>query len=194
MFIAKSAMILLCAVGTLAAQGSVDLNSLASAAKRYTSHGLQGTHSPATLDLRLVRGDNGGNPAFLMAKASDVQRWTLFYDAQYQVSEEAGSVLPRPRSASVKCTKGLFSDFFLSAPPIPGCKSMEFTWVAVSLDSAIANLNLNGYVRGFSQVETKRPDAPSYPDELVYVFTCPWERAKVAISGNTGALAWYQMY
>lgn len=194
MFIVKSAMILLCAAGALAAQGFVDLNSLASAAKRYASHGLQGTHSPATLDLRLVRGDNGANPAYLMSKASDVQRWTLFYEAQYQVPEEAGSVLPRPRSASVKCTRGLFSDFFLSAPPISGCKSMEFTWVAVSLDAAIANLNLHGYVRGFSQVETKRPDANGYPDELVYVFTCPWERAKVAISGNTGALAWYQMY
>ncbi len=194
MFNSKPAMVLLCAAGTLAAQGAVDLNSLASAAKRYASHGLQGTHTPATLDLRLVRGDSGGNPAFLMSKASDVQRWTLFYQALYQVPEEAGSVLPRPRSASVKCTKGVFSDFFLSTPPIPGCKSMEFTWVALSLDAAIASLNANGYVRGFSQVETKRPDGQGYPDELVYVFTCPWERAKVAISGNTGALAWYQMY
>ncbi|BDU71400.1 hypothetical protein [Mesoterricola silvestris] len=190
----KAALMALCTAGALSAQGAVDLNGLASAAKRFASQGLQGTHSPADLDLRLVRGDNGGNPAYLMSRAADVQRWTLFYEARYPVPEEAVAPAPRPRSASVKCTKGLFSDFLLSKSSIPACKSMENTWVAVNLDSAIAGLNANGYVRGFSQVETKRPDAPGYPDELVYVFTCPWERAKVAISGNTGALAWYQMY
>lgn len=194
MLFRRAAMILLCAAGTLAAQGAVDLNGLTAAARRYASQGLQGTQSHATLDLRLLRGDNGGNPALLMTKASDVQRWTIFYEAQYKLGSEEGAALPKPHSASLKCTRGIFSDFFLSTPSIPQCKSMEFTWVAVSLDAAVYNLNLHGYVRGFSQVETKRPEAPGYPDELVYVFTCPWERTKVAISGNTGALAWYQMY
>ena len=71
---------------------------------------------------------------------------------------------------------------------------MEFTWLAVSLDGAIAQLNANGYVRGFSQVEVKKPDLPGIADDPVYVFTCPWERAKVAISANNGAFLWYQMF
>lgn len=177
----------------LSAQAPVDFNSLATAAARFASRRVQGQQHPATLDLRLVRGDNGGNPAVLMSRASDVQRWTLFYNATYMEKDPvAGN--PLPRSASLKCVRGTFSDFMMSKPPIPDCKTLEETWFATSLDGAIATLNANGYVRGFSQVEVKRPDLAGCPDDCVCVFTCPWERARVAISTTTGALLWYQSF
>lgn len=192
MFILRPTLTLLCATSILGAQSPVDLNSLAMAAKRYASHGLQGQQFPATLDLREMKGDNGGNPNFLMMKATDVQRWTVFYNTSYKTPSEDEIV--RPKSASLKCVQGVFSDFFMSPQAIPDCKSIEFTWLAVPLDGAIAHLNALGFVRGFSLVETKDPDLTGFPPGLVYVFTCPWERTKVAISATTGALSWTESF
>ena len=173
----KIALALICAAG--AAQAQVDLNSLESAATRYTSHGVQGQPHPVDLDLRLIRGDSGNAPPTLMGRATDVQRWCSFYN----ISGGGGL-----------CNHGQFADFQTAAAPIPDCKSIEDSWVAVTLDSAIAQLNAQGYVRGFSAVSLRRPDLPGVPDDLTYVFTCPWERAFVAISGTSGALIWTQMY
>jgi hypothetical protein len=64
----------------------------------------------------------------------------------------------------------------------------------VTLDTAIANLNANGYVRGFSSVELERPDLANWPDDYVYVFTCPWEQRQFAISCQTGAMVWNYGY
>jgi len=201
MFLPKRAATILCVAGALGAQTPVDLNGLAVAASHYVSHGLQGqAHAPA-LDLRLLRGDNGGDAVHLMSAAADVVRWTLFYNASYgrpalqeDLALPVQEDLTLARSASAKCCKGTFSDFLLAKAPIPASKSMEFTWLAVTLDAAIARLNANGYVRGFSQVEVKKPDVPGLSDESVYIFTCPWERTKVAISANNGAFVWYQMF
>ena len=184
----KIALALLCVAA--AAQAQVDLNGLESAAARYTSHGAQGQPRPVDLDLRLIRGDSGNVPATLMAQAGDVQRWSIFYD----ISGGVGSGPGRPLSASLLCTRGQFSDYHTAGPAVPDCKSLEDTWVAVTLDSAIAQLNAQGYARGFTGVELRRPDLAGVPDGLVYIFNCPWERTFVAISGNTGALAWTQMY
>jgi hypothetical protein len=191
MSIFKLAMPFLCAAAALTAQVPVDLNGLAVAAGRYASHGVQGQpHQPA-LDLRLLKGDNGADPSILMGKATDVQRWTVFYDASPTAKDE---LVPPIGSASVKCIRGLFSDFFTSPSAIPNCKSLEATWFALNLDAAIAQLNANGYIRGFSEVSVRRPDGLGIPDEPVYVFTCPWERTIVAISTNTGAVIWYQQF
>ena len=189
----KPALTLLCASGILAAQAPIDLNGLVAAAAKYSNHGLQGEQRPpAALDLRLMRGDNDAQPAFLMVRATDVTRWTIFYNAEYPKPVPETIVLPR--SASLKCVKGIFTDFLLSTPAVPDCKTMDNMWLPLPLDGAIAALNTSGYVRGFSQVEVKRPDLPGCPDGLVYVFTCPWERTRVAISCATGAVSWYQMY
>ena len=145
--------------------------------------------SQASLDLRLMKGDGGNVPATLMARAADVQHWSIFYNLA-----GTGTDPDRPRSASLQCTRGQFSDFSTARPAVPDCQSLEDTWVAVTLDSAIAQLNALGYVRGFAGVELKRPDLPGLPADLVYVFDCPWERTYVAISGNTGAEVWYQVY
>ena len=114
----KPAITLLCAAGALGAQAPVDLNGLAAAAIRYASHGVAGQHNPPALDLRLMRGDNGGDAQHLMAKATDVARWTIFYDASYGKAP-AQAELVKPRSASVKCIKGAFTDFFMAEAPVP---------------------------------------------------------------------------
>ena len=173
----------------VAAQAQVDLNTLESSASRFASHGVQGLPGQASLDLRLMKGDGGNVPATLMARAADVQHWSIFYNLA-----GTGTDPDRPRSASLQCTRGQFSDFSTARPAVPDCQSLEDTWVAVTLDSAIAQLNALGYVRGFAGVELKRPDLPGLPADLVYVFDCPWERTYVAISGNTGAEVWYQVY
>lgn len=182
---------ILLAACSLAAQAAVDLNSLAAAAARYATRGVQGSRLPMSLDLRLMRGESGTDPNVLMNTAQDVQHWTLFYDASYP---DPGPLPKSPRSASVKCTKGVFHDFLTAQEPIPECKSLDATWIPLSLDAAVAQLNAYGYVRGFTRVETRRPERPGVPPDLVYVFTCPLERTLVAISATTGALSWYQMF
>lgn len=181
---------IVCASTSLLAQATGDINSLVSAAAHYVSTGVAGPNSPATLALSRIVGNNN-NPKYLMAKATDVVHWTFLY--QITNPEPEGSPQPKPlphRSAQAECTKGIFSNFHYSDQPIKGVKSLEFTWAAITLDSAIGTLNANGYVRGFSSVELQRPDLANWPDDYVYVFTCPWERQEVAISCQTGALAW----
>jgi len=183
----RTALALLCIA--VAAQAQVDLNTLESAASRYTSHGVTGIPNHASLDLQLLRGDGGTVPATLMVRAADVQHWSLFYNLA-----GVGAGPDQPRSVDLQCDKGLFSGISTGRSPIPDCRSLEDLWVAVTLDAAIAQLNGLGYVRGFSEVELRRPDLPGVPAEPVYVFNCPWERTYVAISGNTGAMTWYQVY
>jgi len=194
MFRPKALATLLCASRFLAAQAPVDLNGLSAAAGRYLSLSLQGQEQPLATDLQMMKGEPAGSPPALMARAADVQRWTLFYNLTPRKVGAGSPSLPVYHSASLKCIGGQFSDFFLSEPPVPNCKSMETTWMAVSLDGAIAQLNAHGYVQGFSQVLVRRPDAAGYPDEQAYIFTCPLERTLVAISANTGAEIWYQMF
>jgi hypothetical protein len=191
MFSLKTSVAICVAAGAVSAQ-AIDLNGLTLAASRFANGGMQSQPLPLVTDLRLMRGERIDNPSLLMAKATDVQRWTIFYGVSIRAG--ATEVIAHPQSASLKCTHGHFSDFLLSAPPIPKSKSLENTWFAISLDGAIGQLNAQGYVRGFSKVEVKWPDATGFLDEPVYIFKCPWERADVAISVVTGALVWYQMF
>lgn len=179
------------------AQAAVDLNGLAAAAGRFATRGMQGSQFPLALDLRLIRGDGDPKGQVLMATAQDVQNWVLFYNAANTLGAPVTppDLLPQgPRSASVKCTQGVFHDFLTAPAPIPDCRSLDGTWFAVSLDAAVAQLNALGYVRGFSRVEARRPNRSDTPPDLVYIFTCPWERTNVAISASSGALAWYQTF
>jgi hypothetical protein len=181
-----------------------DLNTLVNAAAHYVSSGMAGEHSPETLALSDITGDNGStNATVLMSSAADVQHWTFRYRIQAAGTPPVAQALPgcpaptqpQPhRTVVAQCTQGVFNHFAFSPVPVSGVKSLEYTWVAVSLDQAIANLNSNGYVRGFSSVEVKRPDQAGLPQDLVYVFNCPWERQQVAISGQTGALTWTYSY
>jgi len=194
---AKWLIPLVCASTSLLAQSTNDLNGLVSVAAHYVSSGVAGTHTPMVLSLNKIVGDNGsGTPEFLMTKATDVQHWTFLYRTNAARPEDA-SPDAKPKlhpTAQAECSLGVFKNFHFSDKPITGTKSLEDTWVAVSLDNAILNLNANGYIRGFSGVSMQRPDLPNWPDEYVYVFTCPWERRKVAISCQTGALTWSYGY
>lgn len=188
---------MVCASTSLLAQTATDLNGLVSAAAHYVSSGVAATHTPVDLALVKIIGNNGSQtPEFLMSKATDVQHWTFLYRTGGAQSEEA-SPEARPRihpTAQAECTQGVFHHFRFSDRPVTGTKSLEFTWVAVSLDNAIQYLNANGYIRGFSSVTLQRPDLADWPDDFVYVFNCPWERREVAISCQTGALTWSYGY
>jgi hypothetical protein len=137
----KTAFLFCLAAGALRAQ-TIDLNSLSAAASRFASGGMQSQPLPLATDLRLMRGELPAPSGQLMTRATDVQAWTLFYDVSIKGGGPAAD--SRPHSASLKCTHGQFSDFTFSTPPIPGCKSMENTWFAISLDGAIAQLNTRG--------------------------------------------------
>lgn len=153
-----------------------------------------------------MAGDIGTrNSPVLMSRATDVQHWTFVYrlgaaapapgaDSAPADAAGEGIVLPQHRAVLAECSRGVFNKFRYSPKPVLGMKSLEYTWVAVSLDNAILNLNANGYIRGFSSVALVRPDSPRVSDEFVYVFNCPWERTNVAISCQTGALTWTEMY
>ena len=200
MSLAKWIIPIACVSTALLAQSPSDLNGLVSAASHYVSSGMSGSHDPETLALNKITGDPGGLfPGILMTKATDVQHWTFLYrvgSSQPMPAPPAG--LPDGPQAHVavlaECTQGVFNSFRYSDTAVAGLKSLEFTWVATSLDTAILNLNANGYVRGFANVELMRPDLPGFPDEFVYVFNCPWERREVAISCQTGALTWTYSY
>jgi len=180
-----------CVSTSLLAQTASDLNTLVSAAAHYVTEGVAGAHDPAVLALSKIVGNNNSQE-YLMSKSTDVTHWTFLFSVSNPKTEDgSGEAQPKPHlSAQAECTKGVFNNFRYSDKPIKNVKSLEYTWVGVSLDNAILNLNANGYIRGFSSVTLQRPDLVNWPDDYVYVFTCPWERREVAISCQTGALTW----
>lgn len=204
MFSAKW-MIPMAFIGTaLAAQSASDLNGLVAAASHYVSSGMAGAHDPETLALSKITGGSGSPlPGILMTTATDVQQWTFLYRVGNGPFKPGADPDPDPNpnpepqphvAVLADCTQGVFGDFRYSSVAVTGLKSLEFTWVAVPLDTAILNLNANGYVRGFASVDLMRPDIPNFSDEFAYVFNCPWERREVAISCQTGALIWTYGY
>jgi len=190
MFMFKRMLPALCISLAATAQAPADLNGLVAAARGVASQGMHGQKDPGALDLQSILGE-GENPVILLNTAQDVQHWTLSYAVKYLGPPQPQ---PLPQTASLDCIRGKFGNFLLSEPPLLGHQSLENTWFAIPLGTAISQLNLNGYQRGFSRVELKRLLQAGVPDEMVYVFTCPWERARVAISANTGSLVWYQMF
>ncbi len=185
---------ILCAGTALMAQSVSDINGLTSAAAQFVAHGVAGTQHKSKLDLREIKGESALVPGALMTTALDIQRWTFFYNVNATPGTEGVPDMPTPMSASCKCVNSLFSDFHFSANAIPAAKSLEFTWVAVTVDQAIQALNQQGYVRGFSDVKLMRPDAPNIPDGYVYIFNCPWERTLVAVSAASGQVTWWEQF
>jgi hypothetical protein len=185
---------------SLFAQAGNDLNGLVSAASHYVSNGMSGARDPETLNLNKVIGNySDAMPNVLMTKATDVQHWIFQYKFSTTKDSQEDSLDPEGKpihhaAVEAQCTQGVFSSFRYLSKPVTGTKSLEYTWVAVSLDNAIANLNTNGYVQGFTSVELVRPDLPNWPDDFVYLFNCPLERREVGISCQTGALAWSFAY
>lgn len=188
-----------CASTFLAAQSVADINSLEAVASHYVSGGMASSHDPQALNLCKVAGDAGGPiPGLLMGKAADVQHWTFLYriatgQAGAQEDPSAPSAEPH-RSVLAECTEGVFGNFRYSPDSVSGLKSLDNTWVAVPLDAAISSLVAIGYPWGFDRVAIIRPDGGSLSDDMVYVFDCPTVRQEVAVSCQTGALAWTVSY
>jgi hypothetical protein len=180
------------------AQSIGDINGLVSAAAQFSARGARGTQHAMSLDLHKIKGESALVPGALMTKALDIQRWTFSYNigpgADGGSVSGDGAATPVFKSASCKCVNSLFSDFHLSARPITATKSIQDTWIAATLEQAIQSLNNQGYVRGFSDVELERPDSKLVPDGFVYIFTCPWERTRVAVSAANGAVTWLEQY
>ena len=202
-----------CLTTALAAQSVNDLNGLVSAAGKFVTSGMAASRDPQSLGLfKMVGNYDDKITNVLLTKASQVQHWTFLYEIHSGMPGpglDGADKAPQPPAAppafpeqapkphvavTAECSKGVFHDFHYSNKPVLGLKSLDNTWMAVSLDSAVASLNANGYVRGFTAVSVMRPDMPNWSDELVYVFSCPWERRDVAISCQTGALVWTYGY
>ena len=212
MSITKWILPALCVTGTLSAQALGDLNGLVSSAGKYVHTGMAGTPKPMPLELVKISGDNGSPEEVLMYRSVDVQHWRFTYridvkdgatldaapeaaDPAADPTEDAKAPAPKPhRSVNAECTHGVFGGFKYSPSAVLDFKTLENTWIGVPLEDAIDQLKANGYVRGFSKVTLARPTDRRVPDEYVYVFNCPWERTQVAISTQTGALAWTASY
>ena len=197
MSLTKWILPIICSSGALFAQSLGDLNGLIAGASHFVSRGMAGTHDPQPLEICKIIGENGGQPDLLMTRSVDVVHWNFLYriDNVKATGEEENAPAPKPhRSVSVECNRGVFGNFKYSPSLITGVKSLESTWIGISLGDAIAQLNNTGYIRGFSKVTLMRPLNPAVPDEYVYVFDCPWERTQVAISTQTGDLSWRMMY
>jgi hypothetical protein len=194
---------------SLFSQSMGDLNGLLGGASNYVHQGLASTHFTQSLQLAKVTADNGGDATHLMTRGVDAVHWNFFYrivtkpevDLGLDQEQDAAKPKPKPKpgprihhAVLAECNRGIYGGFKYSGILITDVKPLENTWIAVSMDDAIAQLNANGYVRGFAGVELMRPSNPNVPDEYVYVFDCPWERTKVAISSQTGALAWSAQY
>jgi len=190
---------------SLFSQSMGDLNGLLGGASSYVHQGLASTHFTESLQLAKVTADNGGDAAHLMTRGVDAVHWNFFYrivtkpEVDLAADQDAAKPKPKPKprvhhAVLAECSRGIYGGFKYSPILITDVKPLENTWIAIAMDDAIAQLNANGYVRGFSEVELMRPSYPNVPDEYVYVFNCPWERAKVAISSQTGALTWASQY
>lgn len=181
----------LCAAGTLSAQSLGDLNGLISSANRYVHTGLAATPHPMPLELCKVSGDNGGKDEVLMNRSVDVVHWQF----QYRVDVTSQIATPKPpHSVLAECNRGVFGGLQYSEALVTEAKTLEHTWVGIPLEDAIDALRNAGFNRGFDQVTLTRPDNSLVPDEYVYIFDCPFERFKVAISTQTGELAWKSAY
>jgi len=180
-----------CLAGTLNAQSLGDLNGLIGSASRFVHEGLSGTPHAKVLELCRVIGDNGGNEESPMNRSVDVVHWQFQY--RIDVGSEIATPKP-PHSVLAECNRGVFGGLQYSEALVTEAKTLEHTWVGIPLEDAIDALRNAGFNRGFDQVTLTRPDNSLVPDEYVYIFDCPFERFKVAISTQTGELAWKSAY
>jgi hypothetical protein len=182
----------LCASAALSAQSLGDLNSLVDSAAKYLHHGLQGTQHPLTPELCKISGDSGSADE-LMSRSIDVVHWKFLY--RIDVGGQTEVIPDKPkRSIITECKRGVFGGLQYSTAPVTDAKTLENTWIGISLDDALVQLRARGYTRGFSKVTLARPSSPDLPDEYVYVFDCPLERSQVAISTQDASLVWTATY
>jgi hypothetical protein len=185
---------ILCATSGLMAQAMSDLNSLVLQASRYADHLSAGQTQPPELTLFRIIGNSGGEEDAVMRSGVDIQKWTLVYQVDWAAgpAPRAGALLAQ--SVSIPCVSGAFQAMQWSSLPVFDAKSIQWVWLALSLDEAIAQLNRLGYTRGFGSLTIMRPLHPRYPDECTFVFKCPLDHLFVGISAQTGKKLWTEPF
>jgi len=189
----------LCSGVALCAQSLGDLNGLAQAAAHFCSHGMAAGRDPGTAALYRITGDQGGAAPSPMTKGVDVTHWSFQYKLVAVGTDpgpDGGLAVPESIHQGVlaECTRGIFGKFQYSTALVTDARSLEYTWIAISLDDALAQVKAHGYSGTFEKVTLMRPMNPSIPDEYVYIFDCPADHVRVAISTQTGALMWTEKY
>jgi len=185
---------ILCATSGLMAQAMSDLNSLVLQAGRYADHQYAGQAQPPELTLFRIIGDSGSGGETIMRSGVDIQQWTLVYQVDWPAAPppRVGGLLAQ--SVTIPCVSGAFQAMRWSTLPVFDAKSIQWVWLAVSLDDAIAQLNRLGYTRGFASLTIMRPLHPRYPDECTFVFKCPLDHQFVGISAQTGKKLWTEPF
>ncbi|MDR3670584.1 MAG: hypothetical protein P4L36_07060 [Holophaga sp.] len=185
-------ILVLCAGCGLMGQTMSDLNSLVFQASRYLAHQAEAQKAHPELTLFRIVGTRGGATESLMQNGLDIQQWTLIY--------QIGSPDAPPRSrddmqsVSVQCRSGMFNTLVWSPLPVFDAKSLQWVWIAVSLDDAVAELKRLGYTHGFTTLTVMRPMHPRLPDECTFVFKCPPDQVFVGISAQTGRELWTEPF
>ena len=183
----------LCASGGLRASPVNDLNSLILQADRYAGHETAGQSPPPRLSLFRIVG-TAGPGGELMEKAVELQQWNLTYQINPEDAPVPPSPLDRMQSLSIHCIRGYFKEVVWSPFPIFDCKCLEWVWITISLDEAVARLNRLGFTRGFTSLTVMRPLHPGLPDECTFVFKCPRDCFYVGISAQTGQELWREAF
>jgi hypothetical protein len=167
-----------------------DLNSLVIQASRYTAHQAQGRKAHPELTLFRIIGTAGGPTESLMQDGLGIQQWTLIYQidpADFPPPLRPGDDL---HSVSVQCRSGLFNAMVWSPLPVFDAKSLQWAWIAISPEDAIAELRRLGHTHGFTSLTIERPMHPRFPDECTFVFKCPTDQVVVGVSAQTGRELW----
>ena len=170
-----------------------DLNSLILQADRYAAHEAAGRKPIPRLSLFRIVGSAGPGAEF-MDKAVDLQQWTLTYQIDPVDAPPPAPGGDRLQSVSIHCAGGFFKEMIWSPFPIFDCKCMEWVWIAISLDEAVARLNGLGFTRGFTSLTLLRPLHPGLSDECTFVFKCPADGFYVGISAQTGQELWREAF
>jgi len=189
-----AALAILAAATPLAAQTLQDLNSLKAEARHFVSSGLSSSGENRRTELYRIIGDPGPVSPGLLQRGVDVLHWQFQYKILEQNPGPGAMEAARHRQCWADCLRGVFNHFQYSDVMVTDARPIEHAWIAVSLDEAIAALKKEGYDHGFEKVTLMRPMHPALPDEFVYIFQCPVEKTKVAISTQTGALMWKESW
>jgi hypothetical protein len=187
-------LIYLLAGTALLGQTLNDLNSLVLQADRFATYTMDAKGERTDLKLSKINGTSGGPPGTLMHRAMDVQDWTFLYRVTHPDQTAPSHGGAPQRSVTVHFAQGQFLELEWLQAPVMDCKSLEWRWMALSLDQAIGVLNRQGFQSGFSHLTLMRPLYGYHSDEFTYVFNCPQEQAVVGVSAVTGQVLWTDRY
>jgi len=190
----SATLALLAAATPLAAQTLQDLNGLKTEARHFVSSGLSSSGETRKTELYRIIGEPAPAAPGLLQRGVDVLLWKFQYKILDTNPGPGAAEASQHRQCWAQCLRGVFNNFEYSDVLVTDARPIEHAWIAVGLDEAIAELKKQGYTHGFERVTLMRPMHPALPNEFVYIFQCPVERTKVAISTQTGAFMWKESW